>query len=362
MMARILPLLAASFLLFSPGCDEVLEPAPPDEVEEPEEPTPPEEPEEPQEPQEPPPPTALAGSTIWSIVANPTNENIIYAGSYSALFKSMDGGATWLQTSIQNHVSVIAIDPRDDNTLYCGTYTGGNAYIYKTVDSGVTWTQSNGLYGGWYTDIAIDPQHPDTLFAGAFFMDFTYGLLFRSLNGGANWEILLYGTPLWHKTVYAVAIDPLNTQTIYAGLHPSVYKSLDHGATWTDLSLPYAYVTDLLVHPDRPEIIYAGTYHGVYVSRDGGDSWQAANAGITDSSLRVSEIVYKAPQKLYLATWRGVYVSDSDTIQWSRLVNNVIDENNEVYTLEVTSNGDILLGTWNGFHRFAAEIDSVNGP
>ncbi len=365
MIARIFPLLATSFLLFSSSCEEIVE-APPDEVEEPE------------------PLHALEGSRIKAIAVDPANEDIIYAGSYYSddeggygLFKSTDGGASWYKTSAQDtcdEVTDIAIDPTDSDILYYSTAGSYTSRILKTIDGGQTWARSDSgasLEGHWghFSDLAIDPLHPDTIYAGGWGAPRPIGdgALNRSTNGGASWEDLLKGTSLEGWGFKTIAIDPRNTQTIYAGIAQfsdafKAFKSTDGGATWTELSLPAVTVRDLLVHPDRPEIVYAGTYHGVYVSRDGGDSWQEANAGITDPSLRVSEIVYKAPQNLYLAIRRGVYVSDSDTIQWSPLAENVLDEDNSAYSLAVTASGDILLGTGNGFYRFPAEIDTVNGP
>jgi photosystem II stability/assembly factor-like uncharacterized protein len=55
--------------------------------------------------------------------------------------------------------------------------------------------------------------------------------VFKSTNGGATWSAV--NTGLSNKKVWALAIDPINTNTIYVGTYGGVFKSANGGATWS---------------------------------------------------------------------------------------------------------------------------------
>ena len=65
--------------------------------------------------------------------------------------------------------------------------------------------------------LAIDPKNTQTIYAG------TYGGgVFKSTNGGSNWSKINSG--LTNTTVWSLAIDPTNTQIIYAGTDGGVFR------------------------------------------------------------------------------------------------------------------------------------------
>lgn len=101
-------------------------------------------------------------------------------------------------------VKGIAIDPTDDNTAYflcgCAYFSNAKTVIFKTTDGGKTFTKSdvtdliqvhgNGDGRECIEPIAIDPDNPDTIYAGG---DVTYGksALIKSTDGGKTWEPVL---------------------------------------------------------------------------------------------------------------------------------------------------------------------------
>ena len=101
-------------------------------------------------------------------------------------------------------VKGIAIDPTDDNTAYflcgCAYFSNARTVIFKTTDGGKTFTKSdvtdliqvhgNGDGRECIEPIAIDPDNPDTIYAGG---DVTYGksALIKSTDGGKTWEPVL---------------------------------------------------------------------------------------------------------------------------------------------------------------------------
>src|SRR5262245_23214816 len=80
------------------------------------------------------------------------------------------------------NVSAVAIDPQTPNTVYAGTSSGG---VFKSINGGRSWTAVNsGLTNLDVRVLAIDPHHPATLYTGTAGI----GRLFKSVNGGESWS------------------------------------------------------------------------------------------------------------------------------------------------------------------------------
>ena len=111
--------------------------------------------------------TGLAGQVISSLSLDPQNSQILYAGGSPGLWKSLDGGQTWLNLSRTMTVSRargILIDPTDSNTLYVGTEDRG---VFTSSDGGASWSPLNeGLTNLTVYAMAMDPQDPHTIYAG----------------------------------------------------------------------------------------------------------------------------------------------------------------------------------------------------
>ena len=90
-------------------------------------------------------------------------------------------------------------------------------------------------------------------------------------------------------SVVAVALDPQNPETVYAGTWGrGVFKSVDGGASWLPATngLDNLYIQSLAVDPLVPSVLYAGTYKdGMYKSLDGGQSWFAINTNIQAEAI-----------------------------------------------------------------------------
>src|SRR5450756_837379 len=129
----------------------------------------------------------LYGGSVSVLAINPKVPSTLYASTGSQVFRSVDGGDTWiaLNTSFAGAppaVMALAIDPVTPSTLYAGTYGSG---IFRSADSGDTWTAVNtwltmGSEGveinGWIRCLAINPRTPSTLYTGT-----NYGIL-RSMD------------------------------------------------------------------------------------------------------------------------------------------------------------------------------------
>jgi len=234
----------------------------------------------------------LESESITAIAVDPFDENVIYAGStinynadeFGGLFKSADGGASWNTLISGTIIRDIDIHPTNPQIIYV---LGGGALVSKTADGGQTWVAADsGLRVGLYGTpgvLAIDPLHPDTLYTGV--SSNFGGNLFKSTDGGRTWRAI-GDTILWNG-VTAIAIDPQNTNVVYAGTAwiGAISKSTDGGASWERMDFPeVGIINDLIVHPSHTNNVYTGTWrYGFYFSTNGGTSWENANTGLPDT-------------------------------------------------------------------------------
>ena len=223
------------------------------------------------------------------IAFDPIDPNIIWIGSPAGgLWKSVDGGSNWT-TNTDNlpviGVSHIAIDPINTQTMYIVT---GDAYatdtysigVLKSTDGGNSW----GTTGLSYTvdqektvnKVLINPNHPDSLIAA------TNSNLMISTDAGATWTTTgIIGR--WRDIEY----KPNNPAVIYAAKQSSggsnVYRTIDGGANWNvinnGVSSTGKHRPLIAVTIDNPEVVYAlysasdYGFHGLYKSSDAGDNW-----------------------------------------------------------------------------------------
>ncbi|HEY3203356.1 MAG TPA: hypothetical protein VGL03_06810 [Thermoanaerobaculia bacterium] len=233
----------------------------------------------------------LTAVFVDCLVMDPASASTIYAGTGNGVFKSTDGGATWTASvsGLSNLlVTSLALDTRSPSTLYAGTNGGG---VFRSTDGARTWTLASGsafrnrsyrqgsridvgsLASPIVLALAIDPSQPETVYAG------TSDGLFKSSNGGTSWSKASSG--MRSTFVLALAVDPFTPSTLYAGTASGVVKSSDRGASWMAAvtGLTNSFVTTLAIDPTSPSRIYAGTDAGIFVSLDAAETWKPLTLG-----------------------------------------------------------------------------------
>ncbi|MBQ86661.1 MAG: hypothetical protein CMQ16_09690, partial [Gammaproteobacteria bacterium] len=110
------------------------------------------------------------------------------------------------------------------------------------------------------------------------------GGLFKSVDGGSNWEKITEGLPKGLIGKMDLAISPSNSSIIYLLVEApddegGLYKSTDQGRSFKQVSShdgiitrPF-YYTNIDVDPKNPEVVYAMST-GNFISRDGGENWE----------------------------------------------------------------------------------------
>lgn len=223
-----------------------------------------------------------------SIAFHPTNPNIMYIGAaQGGVWKTTNGGVNWIPLT-DNLSSLacgdVAIDPQNPDVLYLGTgelnYSGDSQYgdgIFKTTDAGVSWFQvATVSIGTRFSQIAVDPTNSNVVYAAG-----NYGV-YKSTNAGVNWFSTGSGS-----NANCLLINPSNTQVIYTTVGGyylgAIYKSTNGAGTWVPLTNGLSGSMgriQLAMASSNQNILYASvaspsTYGllGLYKTTDAGDTW-----------------------------------------------------------------------------------------
>src|SRR5262245_37802329 len=123
-------------------------------------------------------------------------------------------------------------------------------------------------------------------------------------------------------TVRTLAVDPHDSAIIYAGTERrGVFKSIDHGVTWTDLSggANDLYVDELVIDPHHPNTIFANSESEILASSDGGVTWHPSGNGLPLGSKRELIVDPNRPNTLYVNAWSAIYKSTDGSAHWNRV-------------------------------------------
>ena len=194
------------------------------------------------------------------------------------------GGSGWSEGVLPNSGRVTAVVAVDANTAYIGAASGG---VWKTTDAGSTWTpltddQPSLAIGA----LALDPNNSSVIYAGLGeqnYSDSYYGFgVLKSVNAGATWT-LSSPTIFSRRSIGRIAVDPNNSNVVYAAISSGIAKSTDAGATWTQacMAATCSVVTDVVIDAStNPSTVYAAigniwgsADNGVWRSTTDSDTW-----------------------------------------------------------------------------------------
>lgn len=213
------------------------------------------------------------GGRTRSLVVNPSNPSIMYAGATTGgVWKTTNGGQSWapLWDSFPTlNVGALAIDNSNPDTIYAGTgewYTGfpGDG-IFKTTDGGATWTHlaSNATMTSrfeYVNKLVVSPNNSQRLYAA------TWSGVYVSANGGVYWTQLLTTQTAYYGCQDLVVRPDLTTDTLFAscsgatstGDYQILRNTTAPSSTWvqvqTQTNMGRA---SLAIAPSQPTTIYA---------------------------------------------------------------------------------------------------------
>ncbi|HEY0658727.1 MAG TPA: hypothetical protein VGD05_09645, partial [Pyrinomonadaceae bacterium] len=251
------------------------------------------------------------GGRVAAVAGVPSQPNVYYFGATGGgVWKTTDAGVNWEPIS-DNHfktgsVGAIAVAESDPNVIYVGmgeeTVRGNVSHgdgMYKSTDAGKTWKHIGLGDTRQISRVRIHPKNPDIVYVAA--IGHLWGAndergVFRSEDGGKTWRKILFRDD---KTgAIDLVFDPANPNAMYAamwqikrtpwgfesgGAGSSMYKSIDGGDSWTEISrnkgLPAGVlgkigITVSPVNTNRVWAMIEAKEGGLYRSDDGGENWQ----------------------------------------------------------------------------------------
>ena len=251
------------------------------------------------------------GARVVSVAADPCNPLVFYFGATGGgVWKTIDAGIHWENVSDAFFktaaVGALAVAPSDPNVIYAGTgescFQSNESHgdgVYKSTDGGRTWTNVGLSDTRHIAKIRIHPSDPDLVYVAA--LGHTWGPndergIYRSKDGGGSWEKVLFNSP--EAGGIDLTMDPANPQHLFASLyqlrgmpwthrsggpHSGLFRSVDGGDTWTDISrrpgLPQGVLGKIGValSPPMPNRVWAlieAEDGGLFRSDDSGETWQ----------------------------------------------------------------------------------------
>ena len=212
-------------------------------------------------------------------------------GGERGLYKTTDGGKTWnriLEIGEYTGVSDMEMDPRNPDILYAASHQrerrvyskidgGPESAIYKSVDAGATWTKlKKGLPKGdvGRIGLALSPANTNILYA-VIELPGDKGGFYRSVDMGESWEKRsdkVSSSPQYYNEVYA---DPHNPDLVIL-MDTRNGLSRDGGKTWENIEGKNKHVDNhaMWFDPDNSDHYLVGCDGGLYETYDQAKTWQ----------------------------------------------------------------------------------------
>lgn len=305
--------------------------------------------------------------SIGAIALAPSNPDIVYVGSGEGLqrpdlstgdgvYKSIDAGKTWTyltpggELHDAQQIGQVVVDPRDPNRVFVaalGHPYGPNSQrgVYLSTDGGKAWTKV--LYKDENTgaiDLWLDPKNPDIVYTdlwagrqapweiGGSYNGPGSGL-YKSIDGGLTWHELTRGLPTIEqgRGRIGIGIAPSDPNRIFAWVDAEprfggIYRSDDAGESWSkvdDEERIWGRPSDfacIRVHPtDRDTVFVANT--STYRSTNGGRNWTAIKGAPGGDDYHTIWINPVHPDIIIIAADQGATVTVNGGETWTTWYN-----------------------------------------
>ena len=238
---------------------------------------------------------------IGKVRIHPNDPNTVFVAALGhafgkneerGVFKSTDGGETWrkvLYKSDKAGAVDLSIDPNNPRIIYATIWEayrsfwqlssgGEDSGIWRSTDGGETWediSRKRGLPDGVLGKIGIvaSPAKAGRVWA---LVENEKGGMYRSDDYGETWRYVSANKHLFSRSWYYMHLtaDPQDADTVYVN-NLKLWKSVDGGATYEEITTPHGDNHDLWIDPSNPKRMVQGNDGGACVSVNGGDSWSS---------------------------------------------------------------------------------------
>lgn len=327
--------------------------------------------------------TGLTDKNVLSLTIDNSN-NIIYAGTYTNVFKTTNQGQDWSSTGLNGNIW--ALFSNSAGEVFAGTWAGS---IYRSSDNGTNWinlyneltivqdiaiTQNGDIFaatagpGVFYSSdngnhwenkseglgvlniSSIDIAPTGSIFAGA-------GMVYRSLDNGESWSYVKGGRGnSWYNSIVT------NSQGVVFAANAGnsggywIYRSTDDGENWSRINNGVTDSTIWTIVLDSMDNIFIGTNGGIFKSSDNGDTWVPKNSGLT--TTKVHGLVLKNNNTLFAGCYpAGLFRTTDGGNNWVNVTNGLpgsnwlsfaIDSAGNIYTGCASGGSGIFKSTDNG--------------
>ena len=238
---------------------------------------------------------------IGTMAVHPTNPDIAFAAvlghafgpnAERGVYRTRDGGKTWQQVLKKDEntgASDVAINPRTPAIVFAGFWQarrfpwdlqsgGPGSGLYVSHDGGDTWKQltGHGLPEGIWgkVGVAVAPSDPRRVYA---LIEADKGGLFRSDDGGEEWELVNPGRALRQRAWYymTIAINPQNENDLWFPQVPLLH-SIDGGKTIQYVrDVPHGDNHDVWIDPQNSRRMILANDGGVHITTNAAETWHS---------------------------------------------------------------------------------------
>lgn len=254
----------------------------------------------------------IKSSSVGALAVAPSNPDVVYVGmgetelrgnvmQGDGVYKTSDGGKTWMHTGLENTQSIsrIRVDASNPDLVYAAVLghpfgSSPDRGVYRSQDGGKSWKKI--LYENDHAgaeDLSIDPRNPQIVFATTWDVNRTpWSLssggpashLYKSTDGGDTWKDITRNpglpTGIDGKIGVAVSADSTRIYAIVENENGGIFRSEDGGATWAKVSddrnvrQRAFYYSRLTTDPRNKDVLYV-TNVRFYRSTDGGKTFKS---------------------------------------------------------------------------------------
>lgn len=293
--------------------------------------------------------------SIGTLTLDPVNPDIIYAGTGdpnigayvfvgNGVYRSSNGGETWEHLGLEEVgiVSKIAVNPQNTNEIYVSAMglpfvRNNDRGLYKSTNGGQTWEQILFVSdNAGIIDMVMDPQSPEIIYAASWnrirnnhesFVTGPDAHIYRTTNGGTDWEILTSGLPEGEFSRIGLTINKNNSNqllAIYVGTDletHGIYQTNNAGQTWSEVStssLPGDelggfgwYFAKIRINPFNPQQFFLLGVD-LYRTDNQGQNWQMSGPIWYTYEFHADkhDLIFIDENSIIVSTDGGLYRSD----------------------------------------------------
>jgi len=330
--------------------------------------------------------TGYTGAQVFEMGLDPNHPARVYTMTFSGLWRSEDGGLTWI--GIRNGPEgmdayrTIAVDPENSSHIFSGQYgfieswDGGKSWamnwdiavlydqdfnLENTLGGiptfGFASSDSDRIYVGFSHELCALNHEPDCS------IDNRYQgpVMLVSSDGGSSWDTAVDNN-LKGRDIRSIAVDRVDPNIVYAATDLGIYKTINAGGTWTALTVPtsnpsaYAVAVD---PGDSNTLLASIDRGGLYQSTDGGQTWKNASAGLEPNGS-ISAIIFDPSNNdlVYVSDFlSGVFRSADSGSTWTKI--NTGLHSRAISDIVISSDGNHLYAGSNEDGVYRLDLNGV---